>query len=422
VNDTLADDTDSSVDEVNDTVDETAETANDTVEETAETVNDTVDETAETANDTVDETAETVDDAVADVSDSVDAVAKTDLETRTTLGGTLPTVRDSPSPTDTDGDDGGVESDDGEPSQDEESDATAPGGRSDDDEYATGRDGDRPETGVAGPDDATERWRETSGSEDDVGGSDGDELTAGSDTTGSGDDGVTNRERSIGAVRTPVEGPGGSETAVAGAIALSTVLTLAGAAGTTPTVTGGGGRALLNVVESKWPRFLAVLRYSRYDDSDPFEHDARAALFDEIERAPGTHMSAIAAQANVSLSTARHHLRVLDDEDLVTVEKIRGKRRYFPGHEADPELVTALSEPATNRVLQALSSVGPATTGRVAEAADRDTSTVSHHLDRLAEQGLVERQRQGRAVRNRLAPRVDRALGTGAEARAVADD
>jgi len=106
----------------------------------------------------------------------------------------------------------------------------------------------------------------------------------------------------------------------------------------------------------------------------------------------------------------------------VTVAKVRGKRRYFPGREADPALAAALDDRATRRVLEALASVGPAPTGRVADAVDRDVSTVSHHLDGLEDDDLVVREREGRAMYNRLEPRVERALGAEEPEPAVADD
>jgi DNA-binding transcriptional ArsR family regulator len=229
--------------------------------------------------------------------------------------------------------------------------------------------------------------------------------------------------RRRGALTGPSVGVGG-----AGALAVVSLAAAGSAAGASvgsvqPLVTSPRGRRRLRAdLRDRWYRLLAVLRYSRYDDSDPLAHDTREALFEVVERSPGLHMSAVADAADASLSTARHHLRVLDDEDLVTVAKVRGKRRYFPGHEADPPLLAALSEPATRRVLEALADHEPAPTGRLADALEKDASTVSHHLSRLAEDGLVERERDGRAKVNSLAPKAARALGEEAATPAVADD
>ncbi|WP_139136135.1 helix-turn-helix domain-containing protein [Haladaptatus sp. W1] len=70
-----------------------------------------------------------------------------------------------------------------------------------------------------------------------------------------------------------------------------------------------------------WP--FMPLRYSKYDDSDPLEQEVRAELHDHIERAPGTYLSQLDDRMDVSLSTIRHHLRILEDEKIVTNAKIR---------------------------------------------------------------------------------------------------
>jgi len=171
--------------------------------------------------------------------------------------------------------------------------------------------------------------------------------------------------------------------------------------------------------EDLW-RFLGVLGYSRYDDSDPLDHDARAALYDAVRAQPGVYLSALSERADVNLSTARHHVRVLEDENLVASAKLRGKRRYYPSTTEDVELAAALSDPATAAVLEALADVGEAHVGLLADELDRDPSTVSHHLQRLADDGLVERERRGRAVVSRLTDAVADAL-RGRDA-AIADD
>lgn len=194
-----------------------------------------------------------------------------------------------------------------------------------------------------------------------------------------------------------------------------------------PAVTSSGANQLRTVASQRLsagledvPGLLAPLGYSRYDDSDPLDHDARTVLFDAIQAQPGVYLSELSERTGVNLSTARHHVRVLEDEDLVTSAKPRGKRRYYPAATDNIELAAALSEPATAAVLEALADLGDAHVGLLANELDRDPSTVSHHLQRLADDGLVERERRGRAVVSRLAdPVADTVAG---HEPAVADD
>lgn len=175
------------------------------------------------------------------------------------------------------------------------------------------------------------------------------------------------------------------------------------AAGLAPVV--GRSSALDRLV-----RTLAPFRYSRYDDSDPLEHEARADVYEVVHGAPGAYLSKVADRADLPLSTARHHIRVLEREDLVSGAKVRGKRRFYPAYTSGIELAAALDDEATAAVIDAVARFGSASVSDLAEELDRDPSTVSHHLSRLAEDGIVVRERDGRAVNNRLSPEARTAL------------
>ncbi|MFB6163741.1 MAG: ArsR family transcriptional regulator [Haloarculaceae archaeon] len=170
---------------------------------------------------------------------------------------------------------------------------------------------------------------------------------------------------------------------------------------------GSDGRD--GLVDRLW-RLVTVFRYSRYDSSDPLEHDDRARAHEVIEEAPGIHLSAVADRIDVPLSTVRHHLRILEQEDLIDSAKIRGKRQYFPPETDHQELVSVLNEPATAEILEVLARLGEAHGGRIADALHKDPSTIAHHLSRLEEQGLIEREQSGPAMINSLAPVAARAV------------
>ncbi|WP_336360711.1 winged helix-turn-helix transcriptional regulator [Haladaptatus sp. ZSTT2] len=157
-------------------------------------------------------------------------------------------------------------------------------------------------------------------------------------------------------------------------------------------------------------RIIAPFRYSRFDDSDPLEHEGRDAVYSAISESPGIYLSAVADRADVPLSTARHHLRVLEDEQLISGAKIRGKRRFYAAHTEGHELAAALNDEATAAVLDALSRLGPSSVSALAADLGRDPSTVTHHLQRLEADDIVVREREGRAVVTRLSPEANAAL------------
>ncbi|ELY72662.1 ArsR family transcriptional regulator [Natrinema pallidum DSM 3751] len=206
--------------------------------------------------------------------------------------------------------------------------------------------------------------------------------------------------------------------------ALATLLTAtavnASAVGRTPLVVGRsslGGTARLarlsleRASTDDWWRYLGSLfRYSRFDDSDPLAHESRAEIYRVVGDDPGISLSELAAATDASLSTVRHHLRILEEETLLRSEKVQGKRCYYrtdATDEVDIALRTALEKPATRRILEVLAERGPAQTTTLADELDRDPSTISHHLTSLADAGLVVRDREGPAVINRLASDVE---------------
>ena len=150
---------------------------------------------------------------------------------------------------------------------------------------------------------------------------------------------------------------------------------------------------------------LVGVCYSKYDDSDPLDHEVRAAITETVDTTPGIYLSDLSERTNVPLSTLRHHLQVLETERVLTSTKIRGKRRYFPIHSTGHALIAALSEAATAAILETLWRNGPSSVSSVAAAIDRDPSTVSYHLRRLEVDAVVEREQDGRVVMTKLSQR-----------------
>jgi DNA-binding transcriptional ArsR family regulator len=144
--------------------------------------------------------------------------------------------------------------------------------------------------------------------------------------------------------------------------------------------------------------------YSRHDSSDPLQNDTRAAIYEQVHATPGIYHARLAEETDVAVETVRYHCRVLAEEGLVEPRKHRGKRRLYPVslNEGDPELAAAIADSAAADVLSAVERLEPATLSAVAEAVDCAPSTVAYHLDRLEEDGLLSRERDGGAVQVRL--------------------
>lgn len=147
-----------------------------------------------------------------------------------------------------------------------------------------------------------------------------------------------------------------------------------------------------------------VFGYSRHDSSDPLENETRARIYELVTESPGMYYAQLAEETDVTVETVRYHCRILADEGVVERRKLRGRQRLFPVSMDDdePELAAAMADSAASDVLSAIERREPTTLSSVADAVDCAPSTVSYHLDRLEEDGLVSRERDGGSVRIRL--------------------
>jgi DNA-binding transcriptional ArsR family regulator len=205
------------------------------------------------------------------------------------------------------------------------------------------------------------------------------------------------------------EPPSPASGATIGFGAIATAAALRGS----PVVTGSRAArssGLVSRLLEKVRPFVLPLRYSRYDDSDPLEHEARERVYDIVNETPGSYLSEVSQEADLPLSTTRHHIKVLEREDLVTGAKLHGKRRFYPAYAEGIELSAALNDESTASIIRAIARVGAASVSDLADELGRDPSTISHHLQRLDDDGVITRERDGRAVVNKLSTEARTAL------------
>lgn len=161
-----------------------------------------------------------------------------------------------------------------------------------------------------------------------------------------------------------------------------------------------------DVADPTLPPVMLGMASRLSEESDVLDNAARAEIHDQVVRSPGISMSETAERTGIPLSTVRYHTWVLSSEDVIEEAKIRGKRRLYPTlmDEQRKELTAAMTDDATESLLDTVQQREPASVSELAEATDRSASTVSYHLQRLQDAGLIERERDGGATLTRLDP------------------
>jgi DNA-binding transcriptional ArsR family regulator len=192
-------------------------------------------------------------------------------------------------------------------------------------------------------------------------------------------------------------------------------------------VAGAGLLALLLAAAAKALRALgyAVPGLSR---AEPFGNATRVGILEFVTGNPGVTVPVVAGRFQVGRATARHHLAVLERSQLVSCVRSGGAAFYTLNHETfmfpvggagtptAGEAFHHFLHPARQQVRQALEALGGASYPEMAEHWRRaglevlPPDVVSYHCHKLLDLGLLVREPQGKAVRWRLAHRLDEAL------------
>ena len=128
---------------------------------------------------------------------------------------------------------------------------------------------------------------------------------------------------------------------------------------------------------------------------------SRRAIYQQVADTPGIHVRALLDDLDYAKGTLQYHLRWLADEGLVDVSEDGQYTRYYPAAEFDEDdraVMNALRREYSRRILAHLLTDGPLSTSELSDRVGKATSTVSWHLSKLAEAGLVTKQREGRRV------------------------
>jgi predicted transcriptional regulator len=135
------------------------------------------------------------------------------------------------------------------------------------------------------------------------------------------------------------------------------------------------------------------------------ELESRRAIYQEIAATPGSHFRALLDELDYAQGTLQYQLRWLADEGVIDVSEDGKYTRYYPAAEfddADRTVMNALRREYSRRILAHLLVDGPLSTTELSDRLEKAQSTVSWHLAKLADAGLVTKERDGQRVLYRV--------------------
>ena len=135
---------------------------------------------------------------------------------------------------------------------------------------------------------------------------------------------------------------------------------------------------------------VSILVYTRIKGKAVLGNGIRRKIIEYVINNPGKHYSDVLRQLDVSRGTLTHHLRRLEEENLIIVRK-DGKFKYLypPGLVDNNSSLT----PGERRVYDSIRVVPGSTVKEVAEKVGKSKRTIYHHLDNLSVKGRVFSER-----------------------------
>jgi predicted transcriptional regulator len=136
--------------------------------------------------------------------------------------------------------------------------------------------------------------------------------------------------------------------------------------------------------------------------------ESRREIYQVVHHTPGIHFRELLRRLDYAQGTVQYHLRWLTTHNLVEAASDGEFTRYYPAREFTPDdksTLSALRRQYSREVIAHLAADGPLTTTELADRVGKSVSTVSWHLSRLHEVGLVTKRRDGRRVEYALADR-----------------
>lgn len=144
--------------------------------------------------------------------------------------------------------------------------------------------------------------------------------------------------------------------------------------------------------------------YARVHGDGILEHPGRAEVYERVKAFPGVNFVQLSEQVEFGTSTLNYHLRVLEKNGFVTSVRDGRYLRFFDrksGHYSNQKKfqVSALRNPQTAAIAQHIRANPGVAQCDLATTFGVTASTVTWHINRLAQQGLVTKTRDAHRTR-----------------------
>lgn len=135
---------------------------------------------------------------------------------------------------------------------------------------------------------------------------------------------------------------------------------------------------------------------------DPLELETRKRIFECVRAAPGIHFREIQRRTELPIGVLEYHLNYLVTRSVLVLDKRENFSRYFPGGEISQEkrrILSALRQEIPRGIILFLLNHPGATHGEVLGNFSISGGTLSYHVKKLVNMGVVQVEKAGRESR-----------------------
>lgn len=153
---------------------------------------------------------------------------------------------------------------------------------------------------------------------------------------------------------------------------------------------------------------FAILGFRIVDHSNAAGVLKRKHIYAFIKASPGTCISGIANNMGLNRGTLRHHLKILQAENLVETHNDHGKVHYFQNNstyeEKEKLILSALQNEMTRRIVSKILVKECNTNTDLARTTGISKGTVTWHIKQLKKLDLIEENPAGRSTMYNINP------------------
>jgi predicted transcriptional regulator len=153
-------------------------------------------------------------------------------------------------------------------------------------------------------------------------------------------------------------------------------------------------------------KIWGVCGYRRISGSNALGNPLRKEIFERICTEPGIHLHEIARRTGATLSTIRYHCAILERSHMIRVMEEKGFRRFFQNGGAysrdELDLLSCLRSKTSSEILRIVMVRPEISRQEIADAIGKSGPSITWHMQRLEEKGLLSIRREGRSVRYRI--------------------